>query len=156
MVPGVDFDEAVSRIRARDPRYDEEAYHFLREALDFAVQAKGVVSSEARPRHLSGQEVCHAVRQLALQQFGPMARRVLAHWGIQSTEDLGELVFHLVRERVLLASPDDRPEDFVSVYDFDEAFRFPFLPPVEPSRRRSPRSRKVRTAHRRHPHEPRS
>ncbi len=153
MGPVVDFDEAVARIRARDPRYDEAAYQFLREALDYAVQARGLPVG-GRPTHLTGQQVCHAVRQLALDQFGPMARRVLAHWGIESTEDIGELVFHLVRERVLLASPDDKPEDFVSVYDFDEAFRFPFLPPVEPPPRRRPRRRRgSRTTDRRPSHE---
>ncbi len=153
MSSGVDFDEAVARIRARDARYDEAAYQFLREALDYAVRSRGQ-PADGRPRHLTGSEVCHAVRQLALEQFGPMARRVLAHWGIESTEDIGELVFQLVGERVLLASPDDKPEDFAAVYDFDEAFRFPFLPPVEPARRPR-RKRTSRTRQRRGPHEPR-
>ncbi|MCX7819534.1 MAG: hypothetical protein N2652_10085 [Kiritimatiellae bacterium] len=154
MVPGVDFDEAVARIRARDSRYREEAYQFLREALDREVERRQPRSGQALI-HLNGREVCHAVRTLALERFGPMAQRVLDHWGIRSTEDIGELVFHLVREQVLLASPDDKPEDFVAVYDFDEAFRFPFLPPVEPRRSSSRRRRGSRSTLRRNADEPR-
>lgn len=138
---GVDYDEAVARIRRKEPRIAPAAYQFLRDALDHTLKILQKPRS-GRARHISGRELCEGFRDLALQQFGPMASTVLAHWGLRSTEDIGEMVFHLVAEGALLASPEDRIEDFVGVYDFDAAFRFPFLPPLRPSARGGPKRRK--------------
>ena len=33
-----DFEEALRKIRKQDPRYDVEAYGFVREALDFTIK----------------------------------------------------------------------------------------------------------------------
>lgn len=74
--------------------------------------------------HLSGRELCEAVRQYALQQYGFLARQVLANWGINSTSDLGEIVYNLIRIDVFKKSPSDRREDFNDVYDFVDAFQY--------------------------------
>lgn len=74
--------------------------------------------------HLSGRELCEAVRQYALQQYGFLARQVLANWGIHSTSDLGEIVYNLIRIDVFKKSPSDRREDFNDVYDFEDAFQY--------------------------------
>ncbi len=74
------------------------------------------------PRHISGQELAEGCRDLALEQFGPMARTVLEHWGIHSTEDMGEIVFALIECRVLVKQDSDSREDFQAVFDFDEVF----------------------------------
>jgi uncharacterized repeat protein (TIGR04138 family) len=78
-----------------------------------------------------------------MKEYGPMALSVLNHWGIQSTMDFGEVVFHLVDKGVLGKTEDDRREDFADGYSFDEAFRKPFRatnrksrgahPPQQPS-----------------------
>jgi uncharacterized repeat protein (TIGR04138 family) len=57
-----------------------------------------------------------------LERFGPLARTVLEHWGIHSTEDLGEIVFALVEAGILVAESHDRPQDFRGLFDFEEAF----------------------------------
>ncbi len=119
------FDEAVARITAADTRYDEGAYHFLREALDvtsklFEKPAKGP------GRHVTGPELLEGIRQYALREFGPMARRVLATWGVSRTEDFGEIVFNLVELGVLGHTENDRREDFAAGYRFDRAFLDPF------------------------------
>ncbi len=124
---GMDFVDAVTRIRRRDPRFTPTAYAFLREALDHTVETRRAGAVGAR-RHVSGRELCEGFRELALQRFGPMAATVVEAWGIRSTEDIGAMVYHLIAEEILRASPEDRPEDFVGVFDFDSAFRFPFLP----------------------------
>jgi uncharacterized repeat protein (TIGR04138 family) len=85
-------------------------------------------------RHVTGQELCEAVRRFALEQYGYMARTVLANWGIHATADVGELVFNLIRIRQMRKTPHDRREDFHEVYDFktalQEGFRFtPSEPP---------------------------
>ena len=123
----IHFEEALDNILAKDPRYETQAYHFLREALDYTVKmlAKPV---EGPGRHVSGAELLDGTRQYALQEFGLMAKTVLNRWGISHGEDFGELVFNLVEQGVLGKSEDDKREDFTGGYDFTEAFVTPFLP----------------------------
>ena len=124
----VDFDTLIEEVLARDPRYPREAYLFLRDALEHtqklvAKQAKGVV------RHVSGGELLQGIREYALEQFGPMALALFDEWGIHAGEDFGNLVFNLVGAGLLGKTDQDTLEDFRGVYDFDDAFRKPFLPP---------------------------
>ena len=67
----VNFDEALDKILAANPRYARDAYHFLRESLDFTQK---LISKEnkGKVRHVTGQELLDGIRQHALQQFGPM------------------------------------------------------------------------------------
>jgi len=74
------------------------------------------------PRHISGRELAGGVRDLAIERFGPMARTVLEHWGIRRTEDVGEIVFALVECGILIKRDEDSMDDFVNVFDFDQAF----------------------------------
>jgi uncharacterized repeat protein (TIGR04138 family) len=121
------FEEVLEQILAKDPRYPRNAYLFVREGLDHTQkmvckQAKGGL------RHVTGQELLGGLRELALEQFGPMAMTVLEEWGIHSCQDFGEIVFNLVEHRVLARTEQDSRADFQNGYDFYEAFRKPFLP----------------------------
>lgn len=107
----------LTRLRARDDAFDERAYLFVLGAIEY-VQAR----LPAR-RHLRGQEVAWACRDLAWEQFGLLAPAVLSHWGISSTEAMGRIVFALVEGGLLVAQPNDSAADFVEVYDFSAAFR---------------------------------
>lgn len=119
----------------QEPRYHPDAYRFLREALDYTV--KLFEKPPTGPgRHVTGRELLEGFRQLALEEFGVMAFRVLAHWGIHRTEDIGRMVFQLVDLGVLGRTENDRIEDFANGYDFAEAFLAPFRPPPSPPRRR--------------------
>ena len=75
-----------------------------------------------------GGEVADAVREMALGRFGPLARTILEHWGIHSTDDIGEIVFALVDYGVLIKEPTDSLDDFEALYTFEEAFedRYPW------------------------------
>lgn len=128
------FEEVLEKILRADARYHQDAYFFLREALDFTQ--KNV--SKARKddlRHVTGQELLGGIRDYALAQFGPMAVTVLAEWGIHSGEDFGEMVFTLVENNLLAATATDTREDFKNGYDFDAAFRQPYLPTTKIPRR---------------------
>lgn len=125
------FDEVLDQVLARDPRYAREAYHFLREALDYTQRAISK-ANRGKLRHVTGQELLAGIRAYALQQYGPMALMLLNEWGIHRCEDFGELVFNLVDAGVLSKTETDSRADFANGYDFEEAFRKPFLP----SRRR--------------------
>ena len=109
-------EEVLDRLRQRFPRYHETAYLFILSALHHVLERLD------EPRHISGRELAEGVRDLARHRFGPMARTVLAHWGIEGTSDVGEIVFALVDAGVLLKQDDDSPRDFDALYDFEEAF----------------------------------
>ena len=130
----------IAKLLREDRRYSFEAYVFVFEALRYAQEKLGLgaeVPSEMpeeeeeqwpegerrqAPRHLTGPELCEAIRQYALAQYGYMAKSVLRHWGVTSTGDFGEIVFNLIRIGKMRKTADDRREDFDDVYDFDEAF----------------------------------
>lgn len=136
------FQEAITRICARDKRFAEESYYFLREALDFTT--KSMEKPENGPeRHVSGQDLLQGVRRYALQEFGPMALAVLNNWGIHRTEDIGELVFNLVEAGKLAKTERDRREDFANGFDFVEAFAKPYEveEPARAARRSGRRTR---------------
>lgn len=121
----ISYTEALAQIVREDPRYDEQAYLFIREALDYTIQ-KLDKPLEGPGRHVSGSELLAGIRDYALQEFGPMSYRVLRHWGIHSCEDFGEMVFNLVDKGILGKTENDSRGDFQGGYDFEEAFRRPF------------------------------
>ena len=109
-------ESALAGLKRRNPRYAEPAYLFVLSALHLRL------SSLEAPRHISGGEVADAVRALAVERFGPLARTVLEHWGVHATTDIGEIVFALVDCGVLIKQPHDTREDFEGLYSFDDAF----------------------------------
>ncbi len=121
------FKESIMRICSEDDRYHPDSYLFVREALDCAVKVmkKNVQGPE---RHVTGPELLEAFKGFALQEFGPMASTVLAEWGIKSTEDVGNIVFSLVKEGRLGKTEKDSIADFKEIYDFDAVFSSPFRP----------------------------
>ena len=119
------FEEAVALIVLEDIRYTREAYCFLRDSLAYTA-GKLDKPASGKERHMSAAELMDGFRDYAIQQFGPMARTVLMHWGICSTEDIGAVVFNLVEKGVLGKTEEDRIEDFDGGYDFDQAFLQPF------------------------------
>ena len=77
---------------------------------------------EALNRHVSGQQLCLALRDLAIEKYGLLAGTVLRHWGVHSTSDFGRIVFALVDSGLLSKQPTDSIRDFDNVFDFREAF----------------------------------
>ncbi len=106
----------MDQIRLREQRFDERAYLFVLAALEHS-QTRLV-----ERRHISGPELAHACRELALHRFGVMARVVLEHWGVRSTMDIGDIVFTLVDLGLLISQPQDSRDDFFGVFDFEDAF----------------------------------
>ena len=134
------FDEGIDLIVQQDPRYTRDAYLLVRDALDFTK--KGITRREGMPvsehEHVTGQELLAGVREYVLTQFGPMAITVLEEWGITRCEDFGEIVFNIVEAGLFSKTETDCREDFQNGYDFDEAFRKPFLPQNKISKETKP------------------
>ena len=123
----IGFAEALDSIVASDPRYQREAYIFLRDSLDYTTKQQKKVKGTT-VRHVSGPELLEGVRQYALKEFGPLVITVFDNWGIRSCEDIGHMVFNLIGAGIFGKTDEDSIEDFKSVYDFQEAFVKPFAP----------------------------
>lgn len=129
----------LAGVLARDPRYTIHAYAFVFDALEFAKGLKKRVPglgrarprSSAAARHVSGRELCEGARRLALENYGLMALTVLNLWGITSTSDIGEMVYHLIAAGDLEKTASDSRADFEDVFDFEEAFRRGFVVPLD-------------------------
>ena len=109
-------DELVERLEGRDGRYHPQAYLFVLAALEYCQQHRPTRG------HIAGDELAWACRDLAREQFGLTAGTVLRHWGIDSTGDIGRIVYSLIDLGLLIGQPQDRIEDFDGVYEFAEAF----------------------------------
>jgi uncharacterized repeat protein (TIGR04138 family) len=116
----------LAQVLQRDPRYAYEAYEFVFAALAHTQKLLGRVPAEdagspAAQYHVSGRELVHGVRDLALREFGLMARIVLHMWGINRTADFGDIVFNLVEENLMSKSDQDSRADFHDIFDLDQA-----------------------------------
>ena len=130
----LDPDHPIAKLLDEDRRYSFDAYVFVFEALRYAQEELGLGTevvgdddeenadpdAKQTPRHLTGQELCEAIRQYALEQYGYMAKCVLNQWGVTKSGDFGEMVFNLIRIGEMRKTPHDRREDFDDVFDFDE------------------------------------
>jgi uncharacterized repeat protein (TIGR04138 family) len=132
------LDPAIAKLLNDDRRYPLAAYLFVFEALHYAQEVLRLgCDSASEPysgpprqeeedpgpqRHVTGQELCEAIRHFAQEQYGYMAKLVLGNWGMYSTRDFGEIVFNLIRIGRMRKTPQDRREDFDDVYDFEQAF----------------------------------
>ena len=121
------FEHAIESILKRDKRFDPHAYLFLKDALDFTLK-RAAESNDGKSRHVSGQELLLGFRDLALQEFGPMAGTLMTEWGLTCSRNIGEMVFLLIEEQMFGRQDTDTIDDFVDVFDFEEAFVTPFVP----------------------------
>lgn len=104
----------------RDPRYAYEAYEFFFAALGHTVEMLGGREGD-EARHVSGPQLLEGARDLALREFGLMARTVFRRWGINRTGDVGEIIFNLIDAGLMSKTEQDSRADFEDVFDLDEA-----------------------------------
>src|SRR5204862_7688456 len=102
----IGFAEALDSIVTSDPRYQRDAYVFLRDSLDFTTKQQKKIKG-ATVRHVAGPELLEGVRQYALKAFGPLVVTVFEHCCIHSTEDIGNVVFDLIDAGILRWTQED-------------------------------------------------
>jgi uncharacterized repeat protein (TIGR04138 family) len=102
--------DRIDELRERDARFRREAYLFVLAALEY------VVGRLPERRHVSGQELLQGVADLARRNFGALAGAVFSEWGVESSTDVGEIVFQLVGAGIMGRRPEDSLDDFA---DFD-------------------------------------
>ena len=112
-----------------EKRYPPAAYVFVQEGLrqtsDRVYAIDDDIDLGDGSRHVTGQELCIGLRDYAVGEFGPLAKTVLESWGIRRTRDFGSIVFAMVEAGLLRKTDDDSLDDFVDVFEFDEAFPSP-------------------------------
>ena len=149
-MPTLEPSHPLAKLLEQDRRYSLDAYLFVLEALTYAQEtlgfgheppteeieppraeeSAGAGRTRSRPRrerrraerHVSGQQLCEAARQFGQQQYGFLAKTVLATWGIRSTADIGEIVFNMIDIGQMRKTRSDKREDFHDVFDFHDAF----------------------------------
>jgi len=110
------FLELVEKICMEDKRYKPDAYEFVMLGLSYTQKKL------KRKTHVSGNELAEGLRDYAIDQYGPLALRVLAFWGISKTSDFGDIVFNMINKKLLSKTEKDSLSDFKEVYDFQKAF----------------------------------
>ena len=113
----MDFHVRLNELLAQDARYPLPAYEFVMEGLHYTQKRF------KRQGHVSGSELAKGLKDFALERFGPMALTVLNHWGIESTDDFGNIVYNLIKVGLMFKTDEDKLSDFSRVYDFPAAFR---------------------------------
>ncbi len=111
-----DYIALLGEIVESDPRYDIEAYLLVQRSLAF------LISNLEERRHVSGRELLEAIRQYTREEYGPLGRDVLEHWGVFRCEDFGEIVFNMVDKGLLKKTDQDSKQDFAGGYDFRAVF----------------------------------
>jgi uncharacterized repeat protein (TIGR04138 family) len=103
--------------------YPLEAYHFVQQGLAYTIhRIYGSIKRPDSTRHVTGQQLCHGLRELACKKWGFLAQAVLQKWNITETIDFGRIVFSLARHNVMATTQEDSIEDFRNVYQFSKAF----------------------------------
>lgn len=116
------LEERIQAVRRRDRRYSRHAYYFLLDALDFTMSRLGKDVLTGEDRHIGGRELLSGIQEFAAEQYGPMAPLVFQRWGVQCSEDFGEIVFNLVDAELLSRRPQDSRLDFAEGFDFEQIF----------------------------------
>lgn len=116
----------------RKSRYPLGAFLFVHRGLDFTVRREhGEIDDREAPdddpqiresRHVTGRRLCEGLRDYAVKEYGLMARTVLRRWNIRTSKDFGRIVFEMIESGLMHKTPNDCLDDFVGVYDFDDAF----------------------------------
>ncbi len=121
--------QKFERVVRQDGRYPTEAFAFVQRGLELATRrrhggkARARLAGSAKGRHVTGQQLCRALRDLALREWGALADVVLEQWNIRCTRDFGEMVYLMIDLGLMGKREADDIADFDDVYDFDTAFR---------------------------------
>jgi uncharacterized repeat protein (TIGR04138 family) len=126
------MEDKLRELARSDGRYCWEAYRFVFESLEPAIQLAGKAGAEGQARHVSGVELLAGMRQLAIQLFGPLAAPVWRSWGVRETKDWGRVVYALVEAKLLARRDSDTIDDFGQGFDFDEEFVRSYRPAIPP------------------------
>lgn len=106
----------LDKVLENDSRFPLDAYLLVNDGLQHAYKLTG------RKSHITACELLDAIRQLMIARYGLLARAVLNSWGINSTDDIGQVVLNLVNAGLMPQEETEGVEKFHAVYDFEKVF----------------------------------
>src|SRR5690242_2197698 len=119
------MDPRILELSRESPHFAYEAYEFVCDAVTFTQERLGRAASheddEEADHHVSGAELLRGVCDLAVATFGMMAPVVFKQWNVRTTDDVGRMVFDLIKVGRLSKSDRDAPEDFHDLFDLPRA-----------------------------------
>jgi uncharacterized repeat protein (TIGR04138 family) len=117
------FEKVIETLVERYPQYTEEAYEFMRAGMDAAADR---FCKDDKSPHLSARELYLGACAYALEEYGPLAARVLEFWGIKSSRDFGNIVYNLIEVGVFGKQKGDSPEQFDALPDLQQVLNTPY------------------------------
>lgn len=122
-----EYEQRLRSAVERAGRFSVEAFEFVQAGLAWTSDRIHGTTPDDQPRsgrnrHITGQQLCEGLRELAIERWGYLARTVLRNWGIVRTEDFGCIVYALIDEGIFSKTDEDSPDDFIDVFDFADAF----------------------------------
>jgi uncharacterized repeat protein (TIGR04138 family) len=121
VVRELEMKKSLENVANEDGRFSPQALKFVYEGLGYTAK-----KTAARRTHVSGQNLCKGLKELAVEKWGRLAMLVLNTWGVKTTRDFGEIVFSLIKHKWMSAQPTDSIDDFNDVYDFKTVFKDQF------------------------------
>jgi uncharacterized repeat protein (TIGR04138 family) len=115
-------EKTMEQVIREDGRYPPEAFGFLHEGLARAVRNTYGNEAPEGQHHVSGRQLCEALRDLAIEKWGLLAPTVLGRWNVNATIDFGNMVYLLIEHGFMRKTDEDSIDDFRDVYDFADAF----------------------------------
>ena len=113
----------LRRLRQLDDcRFEEAAYLFVLEALDYTMFMTGKSRMQGEKRHLTCIELVDGIRRYAHEEFGSLAPFTFRSWGVTISADFGGLVEQMCEAGLLRRRPEDRFDAFAGAFDFEESF----------------------------------
>ncbi len=101
----------IETIVSNEKRYSKDAYNFINAAVNYTVAEKNAKG------HVNAQQLLEGISEFALKEFSIFYEEVFKSWGIQKASDVGNIVFSLIEQKALGASPEDSIEDFNTDFD---------------------------------------
>lgn len=100
--------------------YPIDAFLFVLDALRIAVEQNKKQPEPLPP--VRADTLCEVVRRLAFKYFGSEseARAVFLDWNIRTSDDVGRIVWAMVRGGVMHAHPGDTPEQFNGLFNVEQ------------------------------------
>jgi len=102
--------EQILNVSQKYDKYPAGAYVFIFEVLDW-------ITISLQKKHMTGGELALAAYAYSIERYGLLARPVWEQLNLKSSEDLGQVVFHLVEEGLMGRQDSDKPEDFNGIFD---------------------------------------
>lgn len=117
------FEEAVKELTLKYPQYAADAYEFMRAGLDYTVNLRKGAQAN---KHLTAVELYTGACNYALEEYGPLAHKVLQFWGIHSSRDFGCIVYNLIEVGIFGKQKDDRQEEFENLPSLEMILNQPY------------------------------